>query len=281
MTPRDDYIDEMANAELTDSAIDLLLEGGSIGPETEALEEFIAAVRSEKRTPPKDVSFMATSLAATARSARPSSPRLVFRRLVIVAVVGALVMAMGGVAVAANGSAPGDFLYGLDRTLESLGVGDGGVDERIEEFESLLRSTDDETAYSVLTAVIEESDEADATKAQQHLEFAATKDSPSATAAQETVALIDAFIESNKGKGIGYDGADFGRFLAQMVRSRNSALGEAGAAPRSEKDLPDQAGPKEDKAGGPPAETGPPENAGSGNNNSSAKADKAGDAKDK
>ena len=40
---------------------------------------------------------------------------------------------LGGVAYASNGSGPGDLLYGLDRALEAVGIGNGGAAERISE----------------------------------------------------------------------------------------------------------------------------------------------------
>ena len=42
-----------------------------------------------------------------------------------------------GVAVAANGAAPGDFLYGLDRALEAVGIG-GEPTERLQEAQQLV-----------------------------------------------------------------------------------------------------------------------------------------------
>lgn len=49
-----------------------------------------------------------------------------------------LVSGLAGVAVASDDSAPGDLLYGLDRALESIGVGDGGATERVAEAWALL-----------------------------------------------------------------------------------------------------------------------------------------------
>lgn len=49
-----------------------------------------------------------------------------------------MVSGMSGVAVASDGAAPGDALYGLDRALESIGINDGGAAERISEAQSLL-----------------------------------------------------------------------------------------------------------------------------------------------
>ena len=48
----------------------------------------------------------------------------------------AVVLAFSGVAMAADGASPGDLLYGVDRALESVGIGAGGIDERLAEFDS-------------------------------------------------------------------------------------------------------------------------------------------------
>ncbi len=42
-----------------------------------------------------------------------------------------------GVAVAANGSAPGDTLHGLDRAMERVGIANGGAHERLQEAQDL------------------------------------------------------------------------------------------------------------------------------------------------
>jgi hypothetical protein len=48
----------------------------------------------------------------------------------------------GGVAYASNGAAPGDLLYGLDRALEAVGLGDGGAAERLAEVQALIDQGD-------------------------------------------------------------------------------------------------------------------------------------------
>ena len=44
----------------------------------------------------------------------------------------------GGAAYAANGAAPGDTFYGLDRALEAVGIGNGGSAERLAEVKELV-----------------------------------------------------------------------------------------------------------------------------------------------
>ena len=45
----------------------------------------------------------------------------------------ALLAGFSGAAYAANGAAPGDALYGFDCALENVGIGDGGLQERLTE----------------------------------------------------------------------------------------------------------------------------------------------------
>ncbi|MCH8984587.1 MAG: hypothetical protein IH943_10895 [Acidobacteria bacterium] len=52
----------------------------------------------------------------------------------------ALVMISGmtGVAWASDGAVPGDWNYGIDRALESFGIGNGGAEERLQELAQIL-----------------------------------------------------------------------------------------------------------------------------------------------
>jgi len=49
----------------------------------------------------------------------------------------ALFGGLTGVALAADGAAPGDALYGIDTALEAIGIGDGGTAERLAEASEL------------------------------------------------------------------------------------------------------------------------------------------------
>lgn len=53
-----------------------------------------------------------------------------------------LVIGLSGVAWAANGSKPGDSLYGIDRAFEALGIGNGGPEERLSEIRALFDAGD-------------------------------------------------------------------------------------------------------------------------------------------
>jgi hypothetical protein len=60
-------------------------------------------------------------------------------RMATVAAAMTLVLGSGAaVAIAADGAAPGDALYGLDRALERVAIGDGGAVERLKEAADLV-----------------------------------------------------------------------------------------------------------------------------------------------
>jgi hypothetical protein len=238
-------------ARLTDHEIEFLLSGSSTSDEHADLQWFLAALGEVNTMPPHDVGQMATALASVARSSRLAvRQRKAVRRLVAVAASLGLLFAMSGIALAADGSAPGDFLYGVDRAFEQIGIGDGGVDERIEEIDALLDRGDDVRAYNLLDEVIESAAQGDSMKAQAHLEAGAAKEK-STEVAEENVAELHRFIEANKKKAVGADGKDFGQGVADIAR---------------DEDLPDQA---KDNRPETPAnndnQTGPPDETGSKN----------------
>ena len=58
--------------------------------------------------------------------------------MIVPASVLAIVLSFGGVAYGANGPVPGDTLYGLDAALENVGIGGGGLEERLSEAGELI-----------------------------------------------------------------------------------------------------------------------------------------------
>ena len=165
----DDYFPRVSTVQLKDRDIEMLLSGESTGSGDLAdLERFVAAFATEVE-PPRDTAHMATALAARARSSASRPVRSVFRRLVVLSACFAVVLAFSGVAMAADGASPGDFLYDLDRALESVGLGSGGIDERIDEFEVLLDRGSREEAFEFLEAEMKSSSSAEAAIAVEHI----------------------------------------------------------------------------------------------------------------
>ena len=90
------------------------------------------AVEAAKLVPAAPVGQNARALAGAAAAAH-RRPRLSLRLAGAMAAVVVALSAFSGVAYAANGAVPGDTLYGRDRALEDVNIGDGGLEERLTE----------------------------------------------------------------------------------------------------------------------------------------------------
>lgn len=81
---------------------------------------------------------------------------------IVIATVVAALLGFTGVAYGSNGAAPGDPLYGLDCALENIGIGDGGLEERVGEAAQLIDEGQmDEALDLVEEALLEEEEESD------------------------------------------------------------------------------------------------------------------------
>jgi hypothetical protein len=193
---------------------------------------------------------------ASAPAARPSSAgrwrqRRVLRPALVAGV--ALLLFIGGssgLAVAANGAAPGDTLYGLDRAFEKIGIGRGGAVERLTEVEDLFDEGDIRGALIHAEDVIGTAEDGEdaASEAVQELEAAAQRvvggvDDSSAEVRSGVDSLLQ-YLSENVGH------VD-GRQVAQLARNIGGADDEADdEAESSEGTTPDDPG---EGSGGPPA----------------------------
>ena len=244
---------------MTDLDIELLLSGSPEASDEHAdLKWFLTTLADQRPAPPHDVKVMATALASVARASRPgvlhTRPRRVARRMVALAATFGLLFAMSGVALAADNAAPGDLLYGIDRAFETFGIGDGGVDERIAEFDALIARGDDEDAFELLEEVIETSSDGESAKARAHLTVVAADSEKRADLANDKVAAHRQFIDENQKNGVGADGNDFGQGVADIVSERDKDLPEQGEGnkPATPANNDHETGPPEDA--GPPSE---------------------------
>ena len=102
-------------------------------------QDDIERLISELRTEADAAHFPDLAEPAVARGSRRSwIGRL---RTRTAAATASLVLAfggLGGAAYAANGAVPGDLLYGVDRALEAVGIGNGASAERLEEVKTLV-----------------------------------------------------------------------------------------------------------------------------------------------
>ena len=161
------------------------------------------------------------------------------------------VLSLGGVAYAANGAAPGDLLYGLDRALEQVGIGRGGAAERISEAIDLAAAgqTGPSLEHVVVVLPDEASDQAE--EALLHAaEVSAAAGPADQAAVQEQVLALLAYLEANRGA---IDGAT----VAELAGAIGGSDGEPGPPDGVPADPPDDPG---QGTGSPPSSIppGPP-----------------------
>jgi hypothetical protein len=189
-------------------------------------------IASELRSEADATVFADLTEAAVVRGSRPRLIGRLRRRAATTAAAVVLAFSgLGGVAYAANGAAPGDFLYGLDRALEAVGVGNGGTAERLAEVKALVEGAGSEAAQSALLAAAER---------------IATLGEGEAAGPPEGVADLLTYLSEN------IDAID-GQAVAELARAIG---GNVPAGPPE--DTP--AGPPEDIPAGPPGDVpaGPP-----------------------
>lgn len=162
-----DYLDEMMFNQHTDRDIERLFDGsgdpsGELAPVADLLVSLRTAsnVTLDEKTLAGFVHSSSTAAATAARQRavegsatapvvgvagmRRGSLLVSLRhRTAAVAVAAAVfVGGMSGMAVAADHAKPGDALYGIDRALEAVGIGNGMATERLAEAQALLESGD-------------------------------------------------------------------------------------------------------------------------------------------
>ena len=125
------------------------------GPEPDRLEAFLTRLRAEADHPVAGPLVSEWAAAASAHAAeaagrarwwqrKAGASQMIWKRRIATA-LSAVVLFVGGasgLAWAANGSAPGNALYGLDRALEHVGIGRGGAAERLAEIQELVETGD-------------------------------------------------------------------------------------------------------------------------------------------
>lgn len=148
MTSSDDYRDEMLNRRLSDDDVEAILSKRAFDdPTLTDLASRLVAFDPERfEADASQATPFAAKAAALARSGKttkvaatavPRGGLSLTPRLATAAVAALLLLGMTGVAVASNGAVPGDALYGIDRAVEIIGLGDGGAAERLSEANDL------------------------------------------------------------------------------------------------------------------------------------------------
>ncbi len=168
MSPADDYRDDVTNTEFVDQDVERLVSGDT--PRDPGLADLIPvidALRSYRSVVPsidapellvaqaaevvRDAQTAHLDLVPFRAEPRPDRrPSWLATRAAAAVVAFVLLIGVSAIAFAAHVSIPGDALYGLDRALEAVGIGDGSVDERVVEADTLVADGKDVEAITLL-----------------------------------------------------------------------------------------------------------------------------------
>lgn len=187
------------------------------------------------------------------------------------ALVGVFVVAgMTGVAAAADSAAPGDTLYGIDRALENIGIGQGGVDERLTEAEDLALGGNAQAALAHAgDALAEAGDERSADALLATADRLRAEGSAASQDVRENVADMLEWMATTSDTG-----RAFGQGVAERARTIGSGKGQGNAnqgqgAPSGTDETDENGngngppgGPGNGRGGGPPENTPPGQNRG-------------------
>ena len=246
----------------SDEQIELLLTGAADVPEgLVPIATAFTALR-EDATHSIDVEAITTAAAKVASEVgsprapmapigRPLLSRL--RQRAAAVAVGATVMlgSMSGLAVAADDAKPGDFLYGIDRAFEVVGVGNGSSSERIDEAEALIEAGDVPRGLRHAAEAVE--NDKDSSGASAALLRAADRvrsgGSEQSAATRDQVAGLLSYLSENAGS---IDGQQ----VAELAREIGGPKHEAGSPGNAPADNPGRSsntpGPPEHSPADPP-----------------------------
>ncbi len=203
---------------------------------------FAAAARESRVTP---IERFADQHVAPTKDWRPKvMPRVAIAGVALVV----FVTVSSGSAYAADGAKPGDWMYGLDRAFEVIGVGGGAASERLAEVEALVAAgaiTEGLVHASEVLDGIPASGEANAALAAAIARLNNGTDGVDLLIAAQVGGLIE-YLKMAMDTDAGVDG----QYVADMVR-------EFGAPPVDAPGLTVDPGPPVDTPG-PPVDPAPP-----------------------
>ncbi|MDN4481300.1 hypothetical protein [Demequina muriae] len=225
----DDHSEMTTDEHFSDRDLNALFSGRAIADARLAeLGPVMAALRSTSADAPSDdqVAAMAVALSravpattdgGVARAhARPSPRRgsALSRRLVaIVAGAGLVGVGFAG-AAAADGAAPGDTLYGLDRALEAVGINNGGAHERLAEVRVLLETGDVDGALVHAEQATDELDPEATEALRAAAESVASAGSDQSREVREQVSAMLMWMSETD-----LEGREFGQGVAERARA--------------------------------------------------------------
>lgn len=242
MSSSDDYMNEVSSTEFVDQDVERLIAGQS--PEEPGLADltpWIEALRSEGTLAPSsgESEQLAARAAAIVLSGQNTRHRGSLRghiarpdrrpswrpaRAAFALSGFALLLATIGLGFLAHASVPGDALYAIDLAMEEIGIGDGTVGERIVEADALVSAGDRIEALVLLGETYERAatrgDLIGAEQAERRLVAVASSPSGASAVVTARVDRLREFIAENAGPGVGLDGEEFDRALAEIARDQ-------------------------------------------------------------
>lgn len=175
------------------------------------------------------------------------------------------VVAVAGSA-AANGAAPGDALYGIDRALERVGLFDGGVGERLTEAAHLAAKGENERALMHAADAYETDAEPELASALLIAADAVRKGDGAGDGNESVADMLEWMATADRGEGFGQQVSAWARGLG--VHRADDASGDGSQTQDPAKRPPGVENAPGAGVGvtpgtvGPPDNAGPPENAG-------------------
>lgn len=248
MSGSDDYSDEMFTMRLSDEDVEAVLSGRAFDdPDLAEVARVLSALDPQRFVDEtgERAAVFARKAAAVARIGEPTKLAATARyrrglsltpRLAPAAVAAIFLFATTGVAVASDSSVPGDALYGIDRALERIGIGNGGDVERIEEASVLTEQGDAVEALELLaeTFDLESSQAADA------LLRASQRIRENAAANAEVADMLDWMANTDlRSREFGQNVAEQAQGLGKGGQG-NEDRGQSGEAPGQNKETPGQ-----------------------------------------
>jgi hypothetical protein len=248
MSRKGDYSDEMFTKRLSDDDVEAVLSGRA--PDDAELAEIarvLSALDPERfaDTTGERASEFARRAAAVTRTGEHAKFAATARyrrglsltpRLAPAAVAAILLFAMTGVAVASDSSVPGDALYGLDRAMERIGIGDGGDAERIDEATVLTENGDSAGALELLA----ETFDAESSEAADALLRASQRIRDNGAASSEVADMLDWMSHTDSRD------REFGENVAEQAQNLGNGgqgsedRGQSGEVPGQNEETPGQ-----------------------------------------